>query len=72
MDREQLERELAERLTDGQLTDEERAKRVKAKLSPKYEVRIQAELEPVVEETIRYRQLAKELDERYDRFVKPE
>lgn len=38
-------------------------------LAPKYEIRIQAEQDPIVEETKQFRHIAKEVDDRYDRFV---
>jgi len=66
-----LERELNELLTEGEpLTEEERREEGRRRLSPRYEVRIQAQLDPIVEETIQYRKIAKELDDRYDNYLK--
>jgi hypothetical protein len=65
----EAERLLAERLTDGPLEEADRGERVRASLPPKYEVRIQTEYDPIVEETKRYRSMARELDGRYDRFM---
>ena len=58
---------LAERLTEGE--QEADAPEVEAvrRISPRYEVRIQAERDPVAEETKLYRTLAREVDDRYDK-----
>lgn len=68
----EAERLLAERLTEGELEgsgkpEEEAVKR----LPPRWEIRIQAEYDPVAEETARYREIAREVDGRYDR-VQPD
>jgi hypothetical protein len=63
------ERLLAERLEDGPIDEPGREERVRASLPPKYEVRIQTEYDPIVEETKRYRGMAREIDGRYDRFM---
>lgn len=60
---------LAEQLTDGPLDESGREERVRASLPPKYEVRIRMEYDPIVEETKRYRSMAREIDGRYDRFM---
>jgi len=63
------ERLLAERLADGPIDEPDREERVRAILPPKYEVRIRMEYDPIVEETKRYRGMAREIDGRYDRFM---
>ncbi|WP_458120200.1 hypothetical protein [Paenibacillus sp. Z6-24] len=65
----ELERELSERLTEGQMEEEERDSRERRLIPPKYEVRIQTENDPIVEETRQYRAMAKELDGRYDDYL---
>ncbi|AGA59084.1 MAG: hypothetical protein C6W55_13130 [Thermobacillus sp.] len=65
----EAERVLAEQLTDGPLDESGREERVRASLPPKYEVRIRMEYDPIVEETKRYRSMAREIDGRYDRFM---
>ena len=65
----ELERELSERLTEGQMQEEERDSRERRMIPPKYEVRIQTENDPIVEETLQYRKMAKELDGRYDDYL---
>lgn len=66
-----VERLLAEKLTEGpHVEPHDRERLVQARISPKYEVRIQAELDPIVEETRLYRSMAQELDGRYDRYAK--
>ncbi|MEC0184317.1 hypothetical protein P4H61_22795 [Paenibacillus peoriae] len=65
---EDLERELSELLTEGEIRVNEAKKR--ERLSPKYEVRIQTHIDPIVEETRKYRSMARELDDRYDEYMK--
>lgn len=38
------------------------------KLLPRYEIRIQAQFDPVAEETKQYRTMAKEIDDRYSEY----
>ncbi|WP_084011815.1 hypothetical protein [Paenibacillus kribbensis] len=64
---EDLERELSELLTEGEIRENEAKKR--ERLSPKYEVRIQTQIDPIVEETRKYRSMARELDDRYDEYM---
>jgi len=69
--RDQMERELVEQLdtSEPELGKEEQDALVRARISPKYEVRIQTTLDPIVQETIRYRELAREVDNRYDNYM---
>lgn len=69
MSSDELERELSERLTEGEMQEEDREARERRLIQSKYEVRIQAEHDPIVEETLHYRKLAKELDDRYDKYL---
>ncbi|WP_411345026.1 hypothetical protein ACE3MZ_02740 [Paenibacillus sp. WLX1005] len=69
MSSDELERELSERLTEGEMQEEDREVRERRLIPSKYEVRIQAEHDPIVEETQHYRKLAKELDDRYDKYL---
>ncbi len=66
----ELERELSERLTDGDMVEEERDSLERRLIPPKYEVRIQVEHDPIIEETLQYRKIARELDDRYDDYLK--
>ncbi|WP_238996474.1 hypothetical protein [Paenibacillus pinistramenti] len=68
----ELEEKLSELLTEGVMEDGAEADRQeegRRRLSPKYEVRIQTTFDPVVEETLKYRSMAKEIDGRYDKYV---
>jgi hypothetical protein len=66
-----LERQLSEMLADGDYSsEEERREEERRRLSPKYEIRIQTELDPIVEETRKYRSMAEEIDDRYDEYLK--
>lgn len=70
-DSKELERELSEMLTEGEYGNEkERREEERRRLSPKYEIRIQTTLDPIVEETLNYRKMAKEVDGRYDEYLK--
>ncbi|UQZ34737.1 hypothetical protein C2I18_15115 [Paenibacillus sp. PK3_47] len=64
-----LERKLSELLEDGELHQEDRKDKELRQISPKYEIRIQTTLDPIVEETLRYRKIASELDDRYDKYL---
>ncbi|MWV45581.1 hypothetical protein GRF59_18370 [Paenibacillus sp. HJL G12] len=65
-----LERQLSEMLTEGEMEDRQNRKEQERELiSPRYEVRIQTQMDPIVEETLKYRSMARELDDRYDRYL---
>ena len=67
---EDLERELTELLVEGEMAEEQEQKDKERELiSPKYEIRIQTTHDPIVEETLNYRKIAKELDNRYDAYM---
>jgi len=68
----EAERLLAEQLTEGELEGRGNpAEEAVRRLPPRWEIRIQAEYDPVAEETARYREMAREVDGRYDR-VQPD
>lgn len=64
-----LERRLSEMLTEGDMEQGDSKAKQLREISPKYEIRIQTTLDPIVEETRRYRQIARELDDRYDKYL---
>ncbi|GGA50015.1 hypothetical protein [Paenibacillus physcomitrellae] len=66
-----LEEKLSELLTEGELEETDRQEEGRKRLSPRYEVRIQTTFDPIVEETIKFRSMAKEIDGRYDKYVEP-
>ncbi|MEK5489382.1 hypothetical protein MKZ24_01445 [Paenibacillus sp. FSL R7-0297] len=68
-DNDDLERRLSELLQDGEMEQDDRQAKEIRQISPKYEIRIQTTLDPIVEETRRYRKIAYELDSRYDKYV---
>lgn len=67
-----LEQQLSDMLTEGEMEAVDRKAQERAQISPKYEIRIQTELDPIREETKKFRSMAKEVDGRYDRYVKDE
>jgi hypothetical protein len=68
--KEQLEQEVAQILTEGEMKAEDPKEAAVDRLSPRYEVRIQTAKDPIVEETKIFRELAKEVDKRYDKYMK--
>ncbi|WP_379127659.1 hypothetical protein [Paenibacillus sp. sgz500958] len=64
-----LERKLSDLLTDGEMEQGDRTAKEIRSISPKYEIRIQTTLDPIVEETLRYRKIGRELDDRYDKYL---
>ncbi len=64
----EVERLLAEQLLVGEAADtaDAQAEAVR-KLPPRWEIRMQTEHDPVAEETRKYRTMAREVDDRYDR-----
>ncbi|MBA9087522.1 hypothetical protein FHR92_004007 [Fontibacillus solani] len=71
-DEKELEKELSELLSDGELSisEEERRQKERKLLSTRYEIRVQTQLDPIVEETRAYRSIAREVDDRYDEYMK--
>ncbi|MDF2961129.1 MAG: hypothetical protein K0S39_2864 [Paenibacillus sp.] len=70
MDARELEEELVKKLTEGEMEAEDADKAARKRLPLKTEIRIQAQTDPVVEETKQYRQMAEEVDGRYSRYDK--
>jgi hypothetical protein len=64
-----LEQQLSDLLTEGEMESVDRKARERQQISPKYEIRVQTTHDPVAEETKIYRRMAKEVDRRYDRYV---
>ncbi|MNP09377.1 hypothetical protein D3C76_1014840 [compost metagenome] len=65
-----IERHISELLTEGVMQNQEDLKDQEIRLiPPKYEIRIQTTLDPIVEETRRYRKIATEIDDRYDSYM---
>jgi uncharacterized protein (DUF342 family) len=70
MNGKKVEEELAQRLTEGTMEIQEAEENARKRLPIKTEIRIQAQIDPIVEETKQYRQMAEEVDERYQRYDK--
>ncbi|MFE5317952.1 hypothetical protein ACFQ88_04480 [Paenibacillus sp. NPDC056579] len=69
MDAKKVEEQLAQTLTEGEMEQQDTTEAARKRLPIKTEIRIQAQVEPVVEETKLYRQMAEEIDNRYDRIL---
>ncbi|MGN7764563.1 hypothetical protein [Paenibacillus sp. 22594] len=69
-EKDDLERKLSELLEDGEMEETDRTAKEIRQISPKYEIRVQTTLDPIVEETLRYRKFGQELDDRYDKYLK--
>jgi hypothetical protein len=61
---------LARRLTEGTPNDAVAEDEAVKRLPPRWEIRIQAERDPIAEETKAYRAMATEIDDRYDKIDK--
>ncbi|MDG0810133.1 hypothetical protein OMP40_12825 [Cohnella rhizosphaerae] len=59
-------------MTEGEPATGDPNEEALARLSPRWEIRIQTERDPVAEETAAYRKLAQEADGRYDARGKSE
>nr|WP_232055867.1 hypothetical protein [Paenibacillus alvei] len=51
------------------MESEEPSEAVRRRIAPRIEIRIQTTLDPIVEETNRYRSIAEEVDDRYDQYM---
>ena len=67
--KEQLEQNLANVLTEGELHKTDPDAAALRRLSPKYEIRTQTSRDPIVEETKIVRSIAREIDDRYDEYM---
>jgi len=65
-----LEQLLAQKLTEAEPKADDPQEEAVRKLPPRWEIRIQTEYDPVAEQTKKYRSMAKEVDDRYDRRTK--
>ena len=63
----QAERLLAEQLLGGAADPADAQAEAVRKLPPRWEIRVQSKHDPVAEETRKYRSMAGEVDDRYDR-----
>jgi hypothetical protein len=70
-DKDRMEQEMAEKLTEGEMERLDPERTAVDRLNPRYEIRARTERDPIVEETKKVRQTVKEVDNRYDRFVRP-
>ena len=69
-DEKELERELSELLTEQPSPSAEELQKAQLRsIPPKHEIRIQTQLDPIVEETLKFRKIAAEIDDRYDKYL---
>jgi 23S rRNA A2030 N6-methylase RlmJ len=68
MDMKKMEEELAQTLAEGEMEAQNAEEKARKRLPIQTEIRIQAHIDPVVEETKRFRKMAEEVDERYTRY----
>ena len=64
-----LEEQLEAMLTAGDMRAEDVSEGARKRLLRRTEIRVQTMMDPIVEETIQYRQMAKEVDGRYDEYM---
>jgi hypothetical protein len=68
VDQRSLEEQLAHTLQEGEMERVNTQEAARKRLPRRTEVRIQAEIDPVVEETKQYRKMAREVDSRYAKY----
>ncbi|TBL80350.1 hypothetical protein [Paenibacillus thalictri] len=66
---EQLEQQLAQELMNGESGEVDAQRLASGRLAHKYEVRVQATVDPIVEETRIVRNYVREVDDRYDEYL---
>ncbi|MFC5452917.1 hypothetical protein [Paenibacillus aestuarii] len=66
--KEEFEEQLIRKLTEGEIAQEDTEEEARKRLPMKSEFRIQAQVDPVQEETKQYRKMADEIDDRYDKY----
>ncbi|WP_229106918.1 hypothetical protein [Paenibacillus sp. 1001270B_150601_E10] len=64
-----LEEQIHSLLTEGEMETEEKDEAVRRRVIPRTEIRIQTTMDPIVEETLKFRSMAREVDNRYDRYM---
>jgi hypothetical protein len=69
-DQDKLEDEVSQALTEGEMEQADPAELARKRLLHRYEIRIKAEHDPITKETELYRQMADEVDGRYNQYVK--
>lgn len=67
---ERMEEQLSKQLEEGDMIGVEPGRGAVERLSPRTEIRIRSERDPIVEETKLYRRMAEEADDRYDDYMK--
>ncbi|MCD1258138.1 hypothetical protein B5M42_004700 [Paenibacillus athensensis] len=68
-DQEHLEQSLTHSLEEPPIDEAQAQEEARRRLSPRYEIRIQAQMDPIAEETRWLRRHAREIDGRYDRYL---
>ncbi|GIP37717.1 hypothetical protein J31TS4_09970 [Paenibacillus sp. J31TS4] len=69
-EKDKLERLLSDALEQEGADPKEPGKEAVKRLPSHYEIRLTAQVDPIVEETKRYRQMAKEVDDRYEDYLR--
>lgn len=67
--RDELEKKMSETLEEGDMRKYNPIVKAQEQLIPKYEIRIPIEKDPIIEETRIIREIAQEVDDRYDKYV---
>lgn len=64
-----LEEQVSHVLEEGHIEKPNPEEEARRRLIPRYEVRTQAKLDPIVEETRIIRKISREIDGRYDKYL---
>jgi hypothetical protein len=69
-EKELVEQQMSQSLTEGKMERLDPQAAARDRLTPRYEIRIPAKMDPIVEETELFRARAEEVDERYDDYIR--
>ncbi len=64
-----LEEQVSQALEEGHVEKPNPDEEARRRLIPRYEIRTQAKLDPIVEETRIIRNISREIDGRYDKYL---
>ncbi|HEX7056071.1 MAG TPA: hypothetical protein VF260_02575 [Bacilli bacterium] len=67
---EQLAKAVEDTLETGEMSRADPDAAARLRLSPRHEIRIEAKVDPIVEETRIYRRFAAEIDDRYEKYLR--
>lgn len=67
--KEELEKKMSQALEEGDMLKHNPITKARDQLFPKHEIRIPVKKDPIIEETRIIREIAQEVDDRYDEYI---